>query len=416
MSAQDWMEKDFYKLLGVSKSATAAEIKKSYRQLARDHHPDKNPGNKLAEEKFKGISEAYDVLSDTAKRKEYDEARSLYGAGGMRRPGQGRGGQAGGGFDMNDLLNRQGGGGGFNVSDLFGGMFNNGSGGGRGPRPERGADAEASVQISFADAVHGVTVPLQLGERTGCPTCRGSGAKPGTSAHDCAVCNGRGLVTRNQGSFAFSEPCAACRGTGSVVDEPCPTCRGERTIISNKTITTRIPAGVTNGQRIRLGGKGSPGSHGAPAGDLLVTVKVAAHHLFGRSGDNVTLSVPVTFPELALGTSLPIPTLDDGGGVKLVTLKVPAGTKSGGKFRVKGAGVQRKTGAVGDLIVTVDVAVPARMNSQATKALQDYAAAQTDDPRGAITAALADAGFGPTSPATSGKHHAPSGGEAGSQT
>lgn len=397
MSAQDWVEKDFYKLLGVSKTATAAEIKKAYRKLARDLHPDKNPGNKVAEEKFKAVSEAYDVLSDDTKRKEYDEARSLFGSGGMRRPGTG-GGQ--GGFDLNDLLNRQGGGGGggggFNVSDLFGGMFNGGGGGTRQQRPQRGADNEASVQISFSDAVHGVTIPLQLGERRGCPTCHGTGAKPGTSAHDCPRCQGRGLITRNEGAFALSEPCSNCGGSGSIIDQKCPTCHGERTVMTNKTLTTRIPAGVTDGQRIRLAGKGSAGSHGGPAGDLLVTVRVGSHPFFDRTGDNLTLRVPVTFPELTLGSSLRVPTLDDVGGLKQVTLRVPAGTKSGGKFRVRGAGVRRKNGVTGDMIVTVEVAVPAKLNQAAEKALREYAAAQTDDPRASLNSALAKAGFGVT--------------------
>ncbi len=383
MSAQDWIEKDFYKMLGVAKTATAPEIKKSYRKLARDLHPDKNPDNKSAEERFKAVSEAYDVLSDDAKRKEYDEARSLFGAGSMRRPGPRAGGNTGG-FDLNDLLNRQGGSGStgsFNVSDIFGGIFNRD--GSRAARPQRGADNEAEVRISFADAVNGVTVGLQLGERVTCPTCYGTGAKPGTSVHDCPVCGGKGLVTRNQGSFAFSEPCKNCRGTGTIIDEKCPTCGGDRTVLTTRTLTTRIPAGVTDGQKIKLAGKGSPGANGGPAGDLLVTVHVPPHPMFGRSGDNLTLTVPVSFPELALGTSLRVPTLDSA-----VTLRVPAGTAAGRKLRVKGAGVHHRDGRVGDLIVTVEVAVPARMSATAAEALKAYAAAQTDDPRPAITATL----------------------------
>ena len=239
------------------------------------------------------------------------------------------------------------------------------------------------MRISFVEAVRGVTVSLQLGQRVGCPTCAGTGARPGTSAHECPVCNGKGLVTRNQGSFAFSEPCKNCRGTGMVIDEPCPTCHGERTVLTTKSLSTRIPPGVTDGQKIKLAGKGSPGANGGPAGDLLVTVHVAAHPMFGRSGDNLTLTVPVTFPEVALGTSLTVPTLDAP-----VTLRVPAGTASGRKFRVKGGGVQRRDGRQGDLIVTVEVAVPARMSDAARAALQTYAAEQTDDPRPAITAAV----------------------------
>jgi molecular chaperone DnaJ len=388
VSAQDWIEKDFYKTLGVDKKAPAADIKKAYRKLARELHPDKNPDNKAAETRFKDVSEAYDVLSDDKKRAEYDEARTLFGAGGMRRPGAGAGGFGGPGgatFDVGDLFNRGGAGagpGGF--GDLFGSLFNRGGEGGRASRAQRGADSEAEVRISFEEAVRGVTVSLQLGQRASCPTCAGTGAKPGTSAHECPVCNGKGLVTRNQGSFAFSEPCKNCRGTGMVIDEPCPTCHGERTVLTTKSLTTRIPPGVTDGQKIKLAGKGSAGINGGPAGDLLVTVHVAAHPMFGRSGDNLTLTVPITFPEAALGTSLTVPTLDAP-----VTLRIPAGTGTGRKFRVKGAGVQRRDGRQGDLIVTVEVAVPTRMSDAAKAALGKYAAEQTDDPRAAITAAVA---------------------------
>ena len=396
MSAQDWIEKDFYKTLGVDKKAPAADIKKAYRKLARDFHPDKNPDNKAAETRFKEVSEAYDVLSDDTKRAEYDEARSLFGAGGMRRPGAGAGGFGPGGggatFDVGDLFGRGGGAGGGpgGLGDIFGNLFNRGDGG-RAARAQRGADTEAEVRISFEEAVRGVTVSLQLGQRASCPTCAGTGAKPGTSAHECPVCNGKGLVTRNQGSFAFSEPCKNCRGTGMVIDEACPTCHGERTVLTTKSLTTRIPPGVTDGQKIKLTGKGSAGVNGGPAGDLLVTVHVAGHPMFGRNGDNLTVTVPVTFPEIALGTSLTVPTLDAP-----VTLRVPAGTSSGRKFRVKGAGVQRRDGKQGDLIVTVEVAVPARMSDAAKAALETYAAEQTDDPRAAITAAVAKAGSGST--------------------
>jgi molecular chaperone DnaJ len=388
VSAQDWIEKDFYKTLGVDKKASAADIKKAYRTLARELHPDKNPDNKAAETRFKDVSEAYDVLSDDKKRAEYDEARSLFGSGNMRRPGSGGFGGTSTTFDFGDLFGGRGGAtsggtGGFNVGDVFGGLFN---GGARASRPQRGSDTEAEVRLSFDDAVRGATVSLQLGERSSCPTCHGTGAKPGTSAHECPVCDGKGLVTRNQGTFAFSEPCKNCRGTGLVIDEPCPTCHGERTVLTNKALTTRIPPGVTDGQRIKLPGKGAPGANGGPAGDLLVTVHVGSHPLFGRNGDNLTITVPVTFPELALGTTLTVPTLEAP-----VTLRVPAGTRSGGKLRVRGAGVHKRDGADGDLIVTVEVAVPSRMNDAAKTSLEAYATEQSDDPRPAITAAVRSA-------------------------
>ncbi len=386
MSAKDYYEKDFYKELGVTKSASSADIKKAYRKLARDLHPDKNPGNKVAEDKFKTISEAYDVLSDAAKRKEYDEARDLMSSGAFRGFGGAGAGNPGGagGFDVNDIFrNASSGGGTGGLGDLFGGLFNRtNAGSARSPRARRGADVETEVRLAFNDAVTGVTVPLGLTERTTCPTCHGVGARPGTSPRDCPVCQGTGLTTRNQGSFAFSEPCTNCHGTGSVIDDPCPTCHGERTVVHNRRLTTRIPAGVSDGQRIKLAGKGEPGPGGGPAGDLFVVIHVSAHELFGRSGDNLTLSVPVTFPELALGTTLTVPTLSAA-----VSLRVPAGTSNGRKFRVKGAGVQRKD-ATGDLIVTVEVAVPQKLSAEAKTALEAFGKAQNDDPRQAITRAL----------------------------
>ena len=391
MSAKDYYEKDFYKELGVTKTASGDEIKKAYRKLARDLHPDKNPGNKHAEERFKAVSEAYDVLSDDAKRREYDEARNLMASGAFRGFGGGAGPGAGGtaGFDMNDLFRtasqNAGGGGMGGFSDLFGGLFNRGTAGSPGAgraRAQTGADLETEVRIGFADAVNGVTVPLGITERATCPTCHGIGARPGTVPRDCPVCHGTGLTTRNQGSFAFSEPCANCHGTGSIIDDPCPTCHGERTVVQTRRLTTRIPAGVSDGQRIKLAGKGEPGPGGGPNGDLYVVVHVTAHELFGRAGDNLTLTVPVTFPELALGTTLTVPTLSGS-----VSLRVPAGTSDGRKFRVKGAGVTRK-GVTGDLIVTVDVAVPQKLSSDAKTALEAFARTQTADPREAITRAL----------------------------
>ncbi len=387
MSAKDYYEKDFYKELGVTKTASGDEIKKAYRKLARDLHPDKNPGNKQAEERFKAVSEAYDVLSDDTKRKEYDEARNLMASGAFRGFGGGAGPGTGGtaGFDMSDLFRNasQGAGGMGGIGDLFGGLFNRGGAGGSPrPRPQKGADLETDVRIGFADAANGVTVPLGITERATCPTCHGIGARPGTMPRECPVCHGTGLTTRNQGSFAFSEPCANCHGTGSIIDDPCPTCHGERTVLQTRKLTTRIPAGVADGQRIKLAGKGEPGPGGGPNGDLYVVVHVTPHELFGRSGDNLTLTVPVTFPELALGTTLTVPTLTGS-----VSLRVPAGTSNGRKFRVKGAGVTRKD-VTGDLIVTVDVAVPQKLSSDAKAALEGFAKAQTADPREAITRAL----------------------------
>lgn len=381
MAAQDYYEKDYYAELGVPKTATAAEIKKTYRKLARDLHPDKNPGNTQAEERFKAVSEAHDVLSDDAKRKEYDEARDLAASGAFRGFSGGNGGGAGG-FDLGDLLRnaRSGGAGGEGgLGDLFGGLFNRGGAGQQRPRARRGADVETEVALSFDQAVHGETVPLQLTERMTCDTCHGTGAKPGTTPHTCGVCGGSGLTTRNQGSFAFSEPCTNCGGTGSVIDQKCPTCHGDRTVLRTRTLRTRIPAGVSDGQRIKLAGKGEPGLGGGPAGDLYVVVHVGKHELFGRTGDNLTLTVPVTFPELVGGTTITVPTLTGS-----VSLRVAPGTASGRKLRVKGAGVAR-SGHAGDLIVTVEVSVPQRISAEASEALAAFADAVDEDPRPQIS-------------------------------
>lgn len=387
MSERDYFEKDYYAALGVSKNATTPEIKKAYRKLARDLHPDKNPGNKQAEEKFKAVSEAYDVLSDDKRRKEYDEARSLMASGAFRGFGGAGGGQhrgGPGGFDLSDLLRNAGAGGGDGgLGDLFGGLFNRRGAAGRAARGRRGADVETEASLSFRDAVRGTTVSLRLSERGTCPTCHGTGSKPGTSPRNCPVCGGSGLTSRNEGAFAFSEPCTNCRGTGSVIDSPCPTCHGQRTVLGARTVNTRIPAGVADGQRIRLAGKGEPGLGGAPAGDLYVVVRVGADPLFGRSGDNLTLTVPATFTELALGTTITVPTLENP-----VSLKIGPGTASGRKLRVKGKGIRRANGRVGDLIVSVEVAVPNRLSAAAREALEAFARTQTADPRPHITAAV----------------------------
>lgn len=389
MSTKDYIEKDYYKSLGVAKDASAAEIKKVYRKLARELHPDKNPGDAKAEARFKEVSEAYDVLSDPDKRKEYDEARSLFAGGGAGFGGfgAGRGAGAGGGFNVSDLF---GGGSGSNLNDLFDGLF--GAGAGRGGRtgagPTRGQDVAAEVSLGFDQAVHGATLPLRLSGPAACKTCGGNGARPGTSPRRCPVCGGSGFVSRNQGAFGFSEPCVECRGTGQLIDDPCPECRGAGITTQTRTINVRIPAGIRDGAKVRVAGKGTPGGNGGPAGDLFVTVHVGAHPLFGRSGDDLTLTVPITFAEAALGTTLRVPTLDGS-----VALKVAPGTPSGRTLRVRGRGVERR-GSQGDLLVTVEVAVPAKLDGAAREALEKYAAAQTDDPRPQITAALADVSRG----------------------
>src|SRR4051794_8710548 len=399
MSTKDFIEKDYYAALGVPKDADAAAIKKAYRKLARDLHPDKNPGNAEAEARFKEVSEAYDVLSDTKRRAEYDEARRLFGAGGPRMgfPGGGGGFPSGGtNFDLGDLFGqgagagtRAGGAGG--LGDILGGLFGGGAGSARARSqaasgPARGQDVETEATLSFDEAVLGVTVPLRMQSPGTCPTCAGTGAKPGTSPHTCPVCAGAGVTSRSQGAFAFSEPCRNCRGTGQVIEDPCPTCSGSGITSQTRTITVRIPAGVRDGQRIRLAGKGAPGRRGGPAGDLFVVVHVAEHALFGRKGEDLTLTVPITFAEASLGTTLTVPTLDGS-----VSLKVPAGTASGRTLRVRGRGVKGK-GRAGDLLVTLDVAVPVRLTPAQRKVIENLAEEMDEDPRPQITAAVQGGG------------------------
>jgi len=370
LSTKDYLEKDFYKTLGVSKGASADEIKKSYRKLARKYHPDANEGDPKAEARFKEISEAYTVLSDEKRRKEYDDARSLFGSG-VRMPGSGTGTGGSYNIDFGDLFGNAGGAGG-RLGDLLGGVF--GSRGGSTTtsrtRPRRGADVETETTLSFVDAINGTTVPLRLTGEGPCTVCKGTGAKAGTVPRVCPTCEGTGQGSRNLGSFAFSEPCRTCRGRGLVVDDPCETCSGSGRAMSTRTIQARIPAGVDDGQRIKLAGKGARGENGGPAGDLYVRVHVKPHPhgIFGRSGPNLTITVPVTFAEAALGAEIKVPSL---GGMP-VGLRIPAGTPSGRTFRVRGKGVRRKDGTTGDLLVSVNVQVPQDLSDKARSALEQY--------------------------------------------
>ncbi|WP_433346105.1 molecular chaperone DnaJ [Micromonospora sp. CA-111912] len=376
MSSKDWIEKDYYATLGVQKSASPDEIKKSYRKLARESHPDHNPGDPQAEERFKAASEAYAVLGDEAKRREYDEMRSLFGSGAFRRNARGAGGPGGQPFDVSDMFGGAAGGGdrrfgGAGFQDLFSSIFSGGgaAGGPSRPRgPAKGRDIETEVALDFDDAVRGVTLPLTLRAPGICDTCHGSGAKPGTQPVTCQVCHGAGVTTRNQGSFSLSEPCRNCQGVGTVVEEKCPECHGTGGVTKTRTLNVRFPAGVADGQRIRLAGRGEPGERGGPAGDLFVHVKVRPDELFGRTGDDLTLTVQITFPEAVFGTDLRVPTLDG-----TVTLRVPPGTPGGRVLRARGKGVVRKDGQAGDLLVTLDVVVPARVSDEARAALEAFA-------------------------------------------
>jgi chaperone protein DnaJ len=369
VSTKDYLQKDYYKVLGVSKTATAEEIKKSYRKLARQNHPDANKGDKDAEERFKEISEAYDVLSDDKTRKEYDAARSM--------PAGFRG--QGGGFDLGDLFGQGQGGTGERLGDLFGGIFGRGGATTRQQqathRARRGADVESEVTLTFGEALEGITVPLRLTSEAACPTCHGTGAKAGTAPRVCPSCSGTGQESRNMGGFSLAEPCHECRGRGLVVDDPCTTCHGSGRAASTRTIQSRIPAGVADGQKIKLKGKGAPGENGGPAGDLYVNIKVSPHKVFGRDGDNLTITIPVTYPELALGANIAVPTHKGPP----VTLKVTPGTRNGAKLRVRGKGATRRDGTKGDLIVTIDLRVPAEFDDAAREALEQLRKTDSGD-------------------------------------
>jgi molecular chaperone DnaJ len=367
MAAQrEWFEKDYYAILGVPETATQKEITRAYRKLARELHPDRNPGNTEAEERFKAVSAAYDVLGDESKRSEYDEVRRLGPVGGF-------GGGGPGGFTFNVDDSGMGG-----LGDLLGQMFSRGRGGGRGPGPgsgvgpRRGADVRAELTLDFVDAVHGLTTTLHLTSDAQCSTCHGSGARPGTTPKLCPQCGGRGVIDDNQGLFSFSTPCRRCGGAGTVIEDPCPTCHGSGVEKRAREVQARIPAGVSDGQTIRLKGRGAPGRNGGPAGDLLVDIHVAPHPRFGRSENDLTVRVPVAFAQAALGADIPVPTLE-GPDVKL---RLRPGTQPGSRHRVKGRGIATPKGT-GDLIVTVDVVVPTSLTEAERAAIEQLAEATT---------------------------------------
>jgi len=371
---RDWLERDFYATLGVDKGASAEEVKKAYRKLAQKHHPDANPGDTAAEERFKEISEAYATLSNPEQRKEYDQVRRMAASGGF----QGFGGMPGGGFggaggqrvrveDLEDLLGGFGG-----IGDLFG--FG-GRGGGR-AGPARGADIHTTLTIGFEDAAHGVTTEVSVEGAAPCSRCGGTGGEPGSRVTTCPTCAGRGVVAQNQGFFSFSQPCPQCQGSGRLIEQACTKCGGTGTENRHRRLKVKVPAGVRDGATLRLRGKGGPGANGGPRGDVLVKVKVAPSHTFGRKGNDLTLTVPISYTEAALGTKLAVPTLN--GEVKL---KIPAGTQSGKIFRVRGRGIKPSEGKGGDLLVTVQVAVPQKMSKDERKLLEELAEHETGELR-----------------------------------
>jgi molecular chaperone DnaJ len=365
---------DYYKALGVDKRASADEIKKAYRKLARQYHPDRNPGDKEAEARFKEISQAHDVLGDPEKRKQYDSGSGPFAT------GAGAGGGFGGfgnfdfdGASMGDIL-----------SNLFGGGGGTGARRGRArPRSERGADLESQVSISFDQAISGAQVPLQVPMQATCPTCRGTGAKPGTTPTVCPRCEGRGIETQGQGMFSISQPCSLCGGAGTVIEDPCPTCQGSGAVRTVKRLRVNIPPGVRDGSRIRLAGKGEPGRNGGPAGDLYLITHVTASPLFRRKGDNLEVDVPLTIPEALRGADVTVPTLT---GTK--TLRVPPGTAHGTVQRLRGEGPPRlgrkdKDGnpEKGDIHYRFLIEVPDHLSAEQEQAIDALSKTFEGDPR-----------------------------------
>ncbi|MCP4435261.1 MAG: molecular chaperone DnaJ [Actinomycetia bacterium] len=358
---REWFDKDYYATLGVAKDASAKDITSAYRKLARQLHPDANPGDTAAEERFKEVSAAYEVVGDPDKRSRYDEVRAMGPMAGGFAPGGGPG--PGGGFDGVDL------------GDLLGGMFSRNRSTRRPQGPQRGQDLEAALTMPFESAIAGATTTVQVTSDVRCPDCSGSGAAPGTSPRPCGVCDGRGAVDEDQGFFSFSRPCQACGGRGSVIETPCPTCAGAGAVHRPREIKVRIPRGVRDGQRIRVKGRGAAGLNGGPDGDLFVRVHVQPHATFGRKGDHLSITVPITMAEAALGADVSVPTLEGDP----VTIRVPAGTQSAKTFRVRDRGVKTSK-STGDLLVTVEVDVPAQLNDAQREALEALALA-TPSPR-----------------------------------
>jgi molecular chaperone DnaJ len=370
---------DYYKTLGVDKKATPEEIKKAYRKLARRYHPDRNPNDKDAEARFKEISQAHDVLGDPEKRKQYDSGSGPFATG--AGPGGGFGGFGNFDFDassMGDIL-----------SNLFGGAA---GGGGRGARqrarPERGADLETQVSISFDQAVAGAQVPLQVPMQTTCETCHGTGARPGTTPTVCPRCEGRGIETQGQGAFSISQPCSRCGGSGTIIEDPCPTCHGSGAVRTVKRLRVNIPAGVRDGSRIRLAGKGEPGRRGGPPGDLYLITHVSPSPVFKRKGSNFEIEVPLTIPEALRGAEVQVPTLD---GTK--TLRVQPGTAPGTVQRLRGEGPPKlgsgSPPARGDLHYRFVIDVPKDLNKDQQEAVEELSKAFNGDPRASLFAASA---------------------------
>jgi molecular chaperone DnaJ len=351
--------KDPYQTLEVGKKASDDEIKKAYRKLARKYHPDRNPGDTAAEERFKEVQQAYSILSDPEKRRQYDAGGGIFGSG--FDPNAFRGGGFGG---IGDIL-----------SDLFGG---GGAGGASArSRPERGRDLETEVTVSFDQAMEGAQVPVSVAVSAPCTTCRGTGAKPGTSPSVCPVCQGRGIESEGQGLFSISQPCRACGGTGTQISDPCQTCKGQGLTRQVKRYRANIPAGVRDGSRVRLAGKGEPGRRGGPAGDLYVVTRVGESQVFRRKGDNLEVDVPITIVEAIRGGTVEVPTLT---GTKRI--RVPAGTQHGSVQRLRGEGPARLGGkGRGDIHYRLTIDVPRSLNREQKDAVEGLAQVMDGNPR-----------------------------------
>lgn len=363
--------KDFYKILGVAENASADEIKKAYRKLAKQYHPDANPNDEAAAERFKEISEAYSVLSDESKRKKYDEMRR-YGAfsamGGGRPSSSGgfstSGSPGGGNFSFEDLGGLGG------LGDLFSSIFDSGKRRTRSQGPQRGQTIEYAVEIPFELAARGGKLPITVPRTESCATCGGNGAAPGASIITCPECSGSGSVTFGQGSFGVTRPCPRCMGKGIVPTEPCPTCRGSGEVRQQKQIQVTVPGGVDTGSKLRLTGQGDPGAGGGPRGDLILTFRVQPHRFFSREGMDLHCTVPINVAQATLGSRVRVRTVDG----KHVVLRVPAGTQSGTRFRIKGQGVE-KDGKRGDQYVQVKITVPERLDEEGEELMRQFAAA-----------------------------------------
>jgi molecular chaperone DnaJ len=369
---KEWVDNDYYAILGVTKEATSKEVTSAYRKAAKKYHPDANSGDKAAENKFKEVASAFEVLGNPDKRKSYDQVREMVNNGGFS--GGGGGGPFGGGFSTGGSSH------GINIEDIFSNLFGGGGGGfttssGGQTRAQVGDDLETAIQLSFEEALSGSSKDVTFRAEADCDTCDGNGTKSGEKPPICHTCKGSGTTQQSKGFFAFEQTCSTCRGAGFNIADPCGTCRGQGRIIQNRTETIPIPKGIDNNQRIRLRGRGGAGYLGGPAGDLFVLIRVEQHKLFHREGLDLYLSAPITYVEASLGSEVEIPT--PYGSAKI---KVPSGTSTGDKVRVKGKGISTDR-STGDMYVIFEVQIPRKLNKKQKKLLEELATELEEEPR-----------------------------------